>query len=77
MPLLWIGVVLVLLRYLELGPLAEVSWWWILAPLAAAALWFEVLEKLFGRDRRQVESIEWENRRKERVAQQFQDPRRR
>lgn len=77
MYLLWIGVVLVLLRYLELGPVADVSWWWILTPLAAAFLWFEVFERMFGRDRRQVESIEWENRRKERVAQQFQDPRRR
>ncbi len=77
MYLLWIGVVLVLLKYLELGPIAGLSWWWVLAPLALAFLWFEVFERIFGRDRRQVESVEWENRRKERVAQQFQDPRRR
>jgi small Trp-rich protein len=77
MVLLWLGVVLVLLKALEFAPLAEVSWWWILAPLAVAALWFEVLERLVGRDRRQVDAIEWEARRKERVQAQFQDPRRR
>ena len=78
MPMLWIGAALVLLRWLEIGPFATLSWWWVLAPLAAAALWFEGVEKLFGRDRRQVDSIEWERRRKERVARQFeaQDPRR-
>ncbi len=78
MPLLWIGVVLVLLRWLEIGPFATLSWWWVLAPLIAAAAWFEGLEKLFGRDRRQVDAVEWEKRRKDRVAHQFHqnEPRR-
>jgi len=71
MILVWAGVALVLLKILEVGPLADVSWWWILAPLAAAIVWFEWLEKLFGRDRRKVEHLEWEQRRKERVAAQF------
>jgi small Trp-rich protein len=73
MPLIWIGVALVLLKWLEIGPFADLSWWWVLAPLALATLWFEGLERLFGRDRRQVDSVEWERKRKERVAQQF-DP---
>ncbi len=78
MPLLWIGVLVVLLRWLEIGPFATLSWWWALAPLALTAIWFEGLEKLFGRDKRQVDAVEWERRRKDRVAQQFQptDPRR-
>ena len=76
--LLWIGVGLVLLRWLELGPVAGLSWWWVLAPLLVAAMWFEGLEKLFGRDKRQVDAVEWERRRKERVAEAFNqnDPRR-
>lgn len=78
MVLFWIGVALVLLKWLEIGPFATLSWWWILAPLGLAALWFEFFEKLFGRDRRQVEAAEHERRRKERVEQQFQsNPRRR
>ncbi len=74
MYLVWLGAILVLLKLLDFGPLIEVSWWWILTPLAAAFVWFEWLEKLFGRDRRKVEHLEWERRRKERVAAEFQRP---
>ncbi len=71
MYLVWLGAILILLKLLDYGPLFDVSWWWILAPLAAALVWFEWLEKLFGRDRRNVDHLEWERRRKERVASQF------
>ena len=33
MYLLGIGIVLVLLKYLEIGPIAAWSWWWVLAPM--------------------------------------------
>ena len=71
MPLLFIGVLLVLLRWLEVGPLAGLSWWWVLSPLALCFVWFEVLERVFGMDKRQVEAAEWQKRRKARVAAQF------
>lgn len=71
MVLLWIGVALVLLRWLEIGPFADLSWWWPIGVLAVAVAWFEGLERLFGRDRRQVEMLETERRRKERVAEMF------
>jgi small Trp-rich protein len=74
MYLLWIGVVFVLLKLFEVGPLAEWSWWWVLAPLAAATLWFEVLEKAFGRDRRKIEQIETERLRQQRIAEKFRQP---
>jgi small Trp-rich protein len=77
MYLLWFGVVLVLLRWLEIGPVAQLSWWWVLSPLAAAVLWFEVLESWFGRDRRKIEAIEHERLRQQRVRQQFDSPHRR
>jgi len=76
MYLLWIGLVFVLLKWLAIGPIAEWSWWWVLAPLGVAALWFEYLEKLFGRDRRKVEAVEFERRRQERVSRQFEEMRR-
>jgi len=72
MPLLWIGLLLVLLKWLEVGLFANVSWWWILVPLAGAVAWFEVLERLFGRDRRQVEAADWAKRREHRLARQFE-----
>ncbi|RPH46658.1 MAG: TIGR04438 family Trp-rich protein [Burkholderiales bacterium] len=71
MPLLWIGVLLVLLRWLEVGPFADLSWWWVLAPLVLCFAWFETFERIFGQDKRQIEAAEWEKRRKERVAAQF------
>ncbi|MBP6394304.1 MAG: TIGR04438 family Trp-rich protein [Giesbergeria sp.] len=40
MYLLGIGIVLVLLKYLEIGPIAAWSWWWVLAPFALTALWW-------------------------------------
>jgi small Trp-rich protein len=68
----WIGVIFVALKAANLGPMANWEWWWVLAPLAVAALWFEGLEKLFGRDRRKLEHNEMEQRRKERVKQAFE-----
>lgn len=40
MYLLGIGIILVLLRYLEIGPVATWSWWWVLSPFALTALWW-------------------------------------
>ena len=40
MYLLIIGVVLTLLKYLEIGFVADWDWWWVLAPYAGAALWW-------------------------------------
>ncbi len=37
---LGIGLVLLLMKYLELGPVAAWSWWTVLAPFALAALWW-------------------------------------
>ena len=37
---LLLGVVLILLKYLEVGPVANWSWWWVLAPFAVAAAWW-------------------------------------
>ena len=74
MYLVWLGVVLIAAKWLELGPLAELSWWWILAPLAGAFAWFEVFEPMFGLDRRRKQDDEQEQRRKDRVAAQFAGP---
>jgi small Trp-rich protein len=67
----WVGLILVLLKAAGIGPFAQWEWWWIFAPLGAAIVWFEGLEKLFGRDRRKIEHDEMEQRRKERLAETF------
>ncbi len=40
MYLVGLGVVLLLLKYLEIGPVALWSWWIVLAPFALAIAWW-------------------------------------
>ncbi|MGE0803719.1 MAG: TIGR04438 family Trp-rich protein [Lautropia sp.] len=77
MYLVWLGAAFAVMKWLEVGPVADWSWWWVLAPLGVAFLWFEFFERLFGRDRRQVEMAEFEKNAKDRVAETFKVPGRR
>lgn len=74
MYMVWLGTAMVVMKWLEVGPVADWSWWWVMAPLGIALVWFEGVEKLFGRDRRQVEMADFEKQAKERVAQTFKVP---
>lgn len=38
---LGLGIVLLLLKWQEIGPVANWSWWVVLIPFGAAALWWE------------------------------------
>lgn len=40
MLLLGLGIILLALKYLEIGPVAEWSWWWVLSPFAGAVVWW-------------------------------------
>ena len=44
MPLLWTGVLMVILKWLQIGPVALWPWWGVLSPFIAAVVWFEWLE---------------------------------
>lgn len=68
MVLVWTGILLIVLKLLQVGPLADLSWWWILTPLAAAFVWFELLESKFGFDRSRADQTEWQQGRKKRIA---------
>ena len=37
---LGLGIVLLLLKYLEIGPVAAWDWWWVLSPFALAVVWW-------------------------------------
>ncbi len=71
MYLVWIATALSVAKWLEVGPVTSLSWWWILAMLGCAFIWFEGLERLFGRDRRQVEAADYEKRAQERLDNTF------
>jgi small Trp-rich protein len=40
MYLLGLGIVLLALKWWEIGPVATWSWWWVLSPLAGAVAWW-------------------------------------
>ncbi|RYE80981.1 MAG: TIGR04438 family Trp-rich protein [Oxalobacteraceae bacterium] len=70
MLLIMLIVGLSVLRFFEIGPFAELSWWWIAALFAAAFIWFEYIEKMLGRDKRRAHD-ESEAARQKRVASTF------
>ena len=37
---LGVGIILLVLKYLEMGPVAAWSWWVVLSPFALAAAWW-------------------------------------
>ncbi len=37
---LGIGCLLLILKVLELGPVAQLSWWWVMLPFALAVVWW-------------------------------------
>ncbi len=37
---LGLGIALIAMKYLEIGPVAGWSWWWVLTPFALAAAWW-------------------------------------
>jgi small Trp-rich protein len=70
MPLILLIVALVVLRFFEVWRFAELSWWWIVALMVVAFIWFEFIEKILGLDKRKAHNLD-EKRRKERVKQSF------
>ena len=71
----WSGVFFLVLRFLEVGPVAELSWWWAALPFGLAFLWFEVFESMLGFDRRLREGEELEELRRRRIAERFKSVR--
>ena len=59
---LGLGVVLLALKYLEIGPVATWSWWLVLAPFALAMAWW-LWADMSGYTKRKV--VEREERRKQ------------
>ncbi|MFC7518376.1 TIGR04438 family Trp-rich protein [Herbaspirillum sp. GCM10030257] len=70
MPIIIAIVLLSILRYFEVGPFAEFSWWWIGGLFLVAFIWFEFIERLLGLDKRKANDQQ-EKARKERVSNAF------
>ena len=70
MPLIVLIVLLAVLKFLQVGPFAGFSWWWIAALFAVAFIWFEFIERMLGLDKRKAHE-QLEKARKERVDKTF------
>jgi small Trp-rich protein len=53
-----VGVILLTLKLLEYGPVAQWSWWWILAPFAVAAVWWSYVDASGITKRREMDKID-------------------
>ena len=58
MYMLGLALVLTLLKYLEIGPVANWSWWWVLAPYGLTAAWWACADASGYTKRKEVEKIE-------------------
>ena len=58
MPLVIIGALLLAAKMAALGPVADWSWWIILAPFAAAALWWQFADSTGWTQRRAMDKME-------------------
>ena len=52
--MLWLGLVLLILKLLEIGPVETLSWWWVVLPFIGALIWFELFEKRLGLDKKKA-----------------------
>ncbi|MCD2513949.1 TIGR04438 family Trp-rich protein [Comamonas endophytica] len=68
--MLLIALVLTLLRFLEVGPLAAVSWWWLLVPYGITVAWWSFSDATGLTKRRAAERDE--ARRQSRIERQKQ-----
>ena len=66
MPILVIGILLALLRYIEIGPFAKLSWWWVALPFVLVVIWWEIIVPVFALDKKK-EHEEFEKERKKRM----------
>jgi small Trp-rich protein len=53
-----IGVLLVLAKLAGLGPMADLSWWWVLSPFPAAAAWWAFADGSGLTQRRAMQKME-------------------
>ncbi|MBS0293810.1 MAG: TIGR04438 family Trp-rich protein [Proteobacteria bacterium] len=65
---LLLGVLLMLLKYLEIGPVANWSWWWVLSPFALAAAWWAWADATGYTKRKAMEKMD--QRKKDRISRQ-------
>ena len=68
---LLLGVLALVLKYLEIGPVATLSWWLVLSPFALAVVWWAWADASGYTKRKEVEKMDLRKQKridKQRVA---------
>ena len=68
MYLLAVGIALLLMRYLEIGFMAGVSWWWVAVPFGLTVAWWAWADTTGYTKRKEVEKMD--RKKKERIDKQ-------
>ncbi|MDY0746095.1 TIGR04438 family Trp-rich protein [Paucibacter sp. R3-3] len=53
-----LGVLLILLKLLGIGPVAAWAWWWVLSPFAGAVLWWAWADASGYTKRREMDKMD-------------------
>ena len=69
--LIWIGVAMIVLKVLEISVFSELSWWWVALPFGVGFLWFELVEKRLGMDKKKAFD-EIDKAKKERIKKRLE-----
>ena len=70
MYLLILGIALSLLKYLEVEPVAQWAWWWVLTPFALTAAWWAWADATGYTKRKAMDKMD--QRKKDRLDKQKQ-----
>lgn len=65
---LLLGVLALVLKYLEIGPVATLSWWLVLSPFALAVVWWAWADASGYSKRKEVEKMD--GRKQKRIDKQ-------
>ena len=67
---LLMGIAGLLLKYLEISPIAELSWWMVLTPFGLAVAWWSWADASGYTKRKEIEKME--DRKEKRLAKQHE-----
>lgn len=62
MYLLMLGIALLLLKYFDIGFVANLSWWWVLSPFALTVLWWAWADSSGYTKRKEMEKMDQKKR---------------
>lgn len=70
MYLIFITLAAAALKYFEVWRFAEMSWWWVVGLFVLTFVWFELIEKTLGLDKKKGHD-DFDRIRKERIKKEF------